>query len=250
MTNNQLYEAIFRRKSIRKYDMTPLPAVTFAKLQEFAGSVKPLDENIKFKFSYLGPEDVTMFPIKAPHYIALYSEIKGNYLMNAGFVMQQINLYLAANDLGGCWLGIAKPSKQEQEKEKDLEFIIMMGFGHPNEPTHRAAPSDFKRNSLSSISDMLPGMSELLEPVRLAPSGINTQPWYFSGNADEITVSRRKLNLIKEPLSGKMNQIDIGIALCHLWLSLDHLGKTAVFDFEKAPAPSGYQFMAKVRTVK
>ena len=47
-----------------------------------------------------------------------------------------------------------------------------------------------------------------------------------------------------------MNQIDIGIALCHLGLSLDHQGKSVIFDFEKIPAPSGYEFMVKVKAVK
>ena len=35
MTNSQLYNAIFRRRSIRKYDMSPLPADTIEKLREY-----------------------------------------------------------------------------------------------------------------------------------------------------------------------------------------------------------------------
>jgi hypothetical protein len=247
MTNNQLYEAIFRRKSVRKYDMTPLSTTIIAELQKFASSVKSLDEKIKYEFSYLSTNDVkNLLPLKAPHYICLYSEKKGNYLMNAGFLLQQIGLYLSANDLGSCWLGMAKPSKQVTKLKNGLEFVIMLAFGNSNEPVHRTNTSEFNRNSLSSISKIV-GADELLEPVRIAPSAANTQPWFFSGNADEITVSREKLNLIKAPLYGKMNQIDIGIALTHLWLSLDHQGKSVAFDFEKAIAPSGYEFMTKVK---
>jgi len=44
-----------------------------------------------------------------------------------------------------------------------------------------------------------------------------------------------------------MNQIDIGIALFHLWLSLDHQGIMASYSFEKGAVPSGYDFMAKVK---
>jgi len=46
MNNETLYKAIFERKSIRKYDMTPLPASIIEDLQEFAGHVKTLDESI------------------------------------------------------------------------------------------------------------------------------------------------------------------------------------------------------------
>ena len=88
----------------------------------------------------------------------------------------------------------------------------------------------------------------LRKPVRLAPSASNTQTWFFSGDLNVITVSRKKLNLLKAPLYGNLNQIDIiGIALFHLWLSLDHQGKVVNYDFEKDTAPSGYEFMAKVK---
>jgi len=248
MTNNQLYEAIFKRKSIRKFDMTPLPADTMSMVKQFASTVKPLDPTIKYEFSYLATEDVkNLLPIKAPHYICLYSEKRDNYLMNTGFLLQQIDLFLSANNLASCWLGMAKPTKQVPEHQNGLEFVIMLAFGNSNESIHRADTTGFIRKSISEISK-IDGAEELLEPVRLAPSASNTQTWLFSGNLVDIIVSREKLNLIKAPLYGKMNQIDTGIALFHLWLSLDHQGKTVTFDFQKAPAPNGYEFMAKVKS--
>jgi nitroreductase len=247
MTNQKLFDAIFHRKSIRKYDMSPLPDSTFAQLKEFAGKVKPLDETIRYEFSYIDTDDVrNLFAIKAPHYICLYSEKKSGYLMNAGFLLQQIDLYLSANDLGSCWLGMAKPLKQLPDQKNGLEFVILLAFGNADEPLHRKEPTEFKRKNLTDISEVS-GADELLEPVRLAPSAANTQPWFFSGNKEEITVSREKLNLIKAPLYGKMNQIDIGIALCHLWLSLDNNSKSIAFGFQKSSVPGGYEFMTQVK---
>ena len=247
MTNTQLYKAIFCRRSIRKYDMAPLPADTLVKLQEYACSAKPLDESIRYEFAYLGTDDVkNLLPIKAPHYICLYSQKKGNYLMNTGFLLQQIDLYLSANNLASCWLGMAKPSKAVPEIINGLEFVIMLAFGNTTESIHRADTSEFKRNNLSAVSSVV-GVDALLEPVRLAPSASNTQPWFFTGDVDVITVSRKKLPFFKVPLYGKMNQIDIGIALFHLWLSLDHQGKMASYFFDKDAAPSGYEFMVKVK---
>lgn len=248
MTNEKLYETIFRRKSIRKYDMTPLPAETVEALQTFTTEIKPLNEAIKVEFSYLGTDDVkNPLPIKAPHYISIYSEKKGNYLMNAGFLLQQIDLYLSANDLGSCWLGMARPSKQVPEMKDGLTFVIMLAFGNAGEPVHRTEVSEFNRKNMSDISNIIDA-NDLLEPVRLAPSASNSQPWLLSGSQENITISREKLNLIRASIYGKMNQIDIGIALAHLWLSCGHLGKTMALDFEKAPAPNGYEFMATVKT--
>lgn len=86
----------------------PLPADTIEKLQEFASVTKPLDESIRYEFAYLCSTDVkNLLPIKAPHYICLYSEKKENYLMNAGFLLQQVDLYLSDNNLVRCWNGKA-----------------------------------------------------------------------------------------------------------------------------------------------
>ncbi|AET69311.1 hypothetical protein Desor_3858 [Desulfosporosinus orientis DSM 765] len=250
MTSLQLYNAIFRRKSIRKYDMAPLPGDILLKLKEYANCAKPLDESIRYEFAFLGSADVkNLLPIKAPHYICLYSEKKDNYLMNSGFLLQQIDLYLSHSNLASCWLGMAKPAKGIPMLMNGLEFVIMLAFGNTTEPIHRNNTSEFKRKNLSEISSVVGG-DELLEPVRLAPSASNTQSWFFSGDLDVITVSRKKLNLLKAQVYGKMNQIDIGIALFHLWLSLDHQGKAVNFDFDKDTAPTGYDFMVKVKISK
>ncbi len=245
LKNPQLYNAIFHRKSIRKYDMTPLPTETLATLKDHASSAKPLDESIRYEFVHLYSADVkNLLPIKAPHYICVYSQIKGNYLMNAGFLLQQVDLYLSANNLASCWLGIAKPSKEVPKQINGLEFVIMLAFGNTTEPIYRTNTSEFKRKSVSEIS-CVAGADSILEPVRLAPSSSNTQPWFFSGEVEAMTVSRKKLNLLKAAFYGKMNQIDIGIALCHFWLSVDHLGQVVRYSFEKDAAPNGYEFMVK-----
>lgn len=247
MTENQLYETIFQRRSIRKYDMAPLPTQALDELKQFAGSVKPFDSTIKYEFVYLNTQDVkNLLPIKAPHYICIYSEKKDHYLMNAGFLLQQIDLYLSTNHLASCWLGMAKPTKQVPEQQNGLEFVIMLAFGNSMEPVHRESTAEFNRKSMSEITN-IKGADILLEPVRLAPSASNTQTWYFSGSQDEIIVSREKLNIIKAKLYAKMNQIDSGIALYHLCLSLDHQGKGAEFEFNNASVPSGNEYMVTVK---
>ena len=247
MTNAQLFNTIFTRKSTRKYKVTPLAAEKLIGIKEYAKQVKPLVPSIRYEIDYLCADDVKgLLSIKAPHYICLFSEKKEGFLMNAGYLLQQIDLYLSANDLGSCWLGMAKPSKDVPSMKNGMEFVIMLAFGSAEVEVHRTDIAEFNRKSLSSISSVT-GAEELLEPVRLAPSATNSQPWFFSGDINKITVSREKLSFIKVPLYGKMNQIDIGIALCHLMLSLENKGKKATFDFHKDTTPSGYEFMAKVK---
>ncbi|QNU65376.1 nitroreductase [Ruminiclostridium herbifermentans] len=246
MTNQELYNAIFKRKSVRKYDMTPLSEEILDEIKSYVDNLMPLIDNIRYSISFLSEVDTKLLiPVKfAPHYICIYSEKKDGYLTNAGFLLQQIDLYLSARGIGSCWLGFFKP-KKEVNTQNGLEFVILLAFGNPKESVHRKSISEFSRKSISEIS-LIKSAEKLLEPVRLAPSAINSQPWFFSGDLNEIIVSRQKLSKLKAPFVDRYNQIDIGIALYHLWLSLEHEGNAATFDFNCADAPEGYEFIVKV----
>lgn len=246
MIDQQLYHTIYKRKSVRKYDMNPLPEAALNDVKAFAGSAAPLMGDIKFEFTYLSAGDVkNLLPIKAPHYICLYSETTGNYLMNAGYLLQQIDLFLSHKGLGSCWLGMAKPNKQIPLQQNGLEFVIMLAFGATGESVHRALPADFKRKLLHEMTSVR-GNDALVEAVRLAPSASNSQPWFVSGTTESLIVSREKLSMLRGALYGKMNQIDLGIALLHLELALRQQGKQVTYSYTPVEVPQGYEFMAKV----
>ena len=180
MENTDLYPTIYKRKSIRRYESTPLDQATLEKITNRLNHLKPLIENIKTELKILPANTVNgLFAAKAPHYLAIFSEEKEGYLTNAGYVLQQMDLYLSANGLGSCWLGAAKPSK-EFIKGSKLKFIISLAFGRPAEQLHRNGVGEFKRLSLDQIRDAR-GMDDLLEPARLAPSASNSQRWFFTG---------------------------------------------------------------------
>ncbi|MBQ4550147.1 MAG: nitroreductase, partial [Oscillospiraceae bacterium] len=73
-----------------------------------------------------------------------------------------------------------------------------------------------------------------LEPARLAPSAVNSQPWYFTHEGDAIHVYR----------SRKGSRLDAGIALAHLYVANE---KT--FHFFKADQITdlaGYTYIGSV----
>jgi len=245
MGDRGLYNAMFQRKSIRKYDMQPLDAGVLAGIKNYIGQLKPLLEDIKIEFTFAKDGEVkNLQPVKAPHYVMISSEKKDDHLYNAGFMGQQINLYLTAHGLGSCWLGMAKP-QAAVKAQSDLDFIIMLAFGKPAEPLYRTEVSQFKRKPMSEIS-FIQGGDELLEPVRLAPSAVNRQPWCFYGTTAEIHIGRAKLNPITSQVYDRLNQIDIGIALCHLAISAEHMGKSVRFSKNSGQtieAPKGYRYV-------
>ena len=87
MDHETLYQAIFHRCSVRKYDAAPLPKQTLEELRSFMSGLLPLLPEIKTELKLLGPDSIK---INAPHAVCLYSEKKDGWRMNAGFLMEQI----------------------------------------------------------------------------------------------------------------------------------------------------------------
>lgn len=248
MELSDLYKIIPLRKSIRKYDLTPLTEGVLSEISEQMHSLKPLYVNIKTEMKVLSQSDVkNLVPIKAPHYIAVFSEEKDGYLTNVGFMLQQMDLYLSSKGLGACWLGMAKPRKDILSDSK-LEFVMILAFGAPSEELHRKSIHEFKRKSMDEITN-ISGQRELLEAARLAPSATNSQPWFFTESEGRIHVYCIKSSFLKAMLYEKMNKVDCGIALCHLWVTAEYLGKRALL-INDLPAqsnpPSGYYYISSL----
>jgi nitroreductase len=231
MKRDDLYTAIFKRKSIRDYDLTPLDQKLLDEISENLHSLKPMTTGIKTEFKIISSDQLKRGVMKkAPHYIATFSEAKDVYRANVGFMLQQMDLYFSATGLGSCWLGIPKPTKEVIECSK-FEFVILMGFGNSRETLHRTSVSQFKRKTLSEITD-IEGGDELLEPARLAPSAVNWQNWYFTGDKNLIHAYSFKPSFLRR-LGGKYFPINVGIAVCHLDVAAEHFGRKATIVFEE-----------------
>jgi len=221
-------EIIRKRKSVRKYDPTPLDAATLEAVRAEIGKLKPLYPDIKFTIEFT-TKTKGFLGVKAPHFLIFGSEDKPGSHENIGFIGQQLDLYFSANGLGACWLGASKPGEAMESK---LPYVIALAFGKPTEPLHREL-SAFKRKHLSAICEFF--ADERLKAARLAPSGMNMQNWFFivSGELPDthywdwdsdvprnkiIHCYRKKLNPLLEIIFGKMNRIDLGIAICHIWV--------------------------------
>ena len=243
MAQDELYDAIFKRKSVRKYAPGQLDAATMKKIISNMASLTPLFPEIHTELRIMtNPEVRGMFKVNAPHFLAFFSEVKDGYATNAGFMMQQMDLFFSSNGIGSCWQGGPKPIRESREAS-ELEFVTLLAFGPPAEDIHRKSVSEFDRKPLVKISEVK-GHDDLLGAARLAPSGMNNQPWFFSGVDGAIHVSSAKSMIVD-----RMNHISAGIALCHMWLSAAHSGKTVAFRNDRsgdANAPKKYSYVASL----
>ena len=77
-----LYEAIFRRKSIRKYRDTEIDPKLLEKIEQYGEDAVGIRPEIRTKWKILKGSDkrlAGLFLVKAPYYVVLYSEICEDY---------------------------------------------------------------------------------------------------------------------------------------------------------------------------
>lgn len=227
-----LASQIYVRKSCRNYEDGE---IDLDLIDQFISGVRPLNDEIRYYCEILTPDEVKIrTPWSAPYYLALYSERKDNYLENIGFVFQQVSLFLQSIGIGSCWVGMASP------KKKNPESVILIAFGKSDKIVRNR--SDFKRKDLSKISDFA---DEKLIPAQLAPSAMNSQPWFFMHCDGGFDVYQVKQNILKRKILKDWNSIDIGIALAHLYVENENS-----FEFEiknNAADVKGYTYSGSIK---
>ena len=200
-----LQEMIFHRKSCRSFTGKPVEPEMIAQILSF--EPKPLYPEIRVRMDIISRDKVKCIcPWTTPQLIAIWSEETEGYLENIGFLFQQMDLYLQTLGLGVCWLGLGRMDPKTAPEVEGMKFVIMMAFGHPKGDRLRHDLKGFKRKPMEKITDRA---DPRLEPARLAPSAVNSQPWYFTHEGDTIHVHCSK----------KGSRLDAGIALAHLFVA-------------------------------
>ena len=227
MTRNEM---IFMRKSCRSFTGALVDAETIETILAFP--MKPLYPEIKVHWDIVPRNQVKCIcPWTTPQLITIYSEEADGYLENIGFLFQQMDLFLQTLGLGVCWLGMGRMNPKTTAAVEGMKFVIMLAFGHPKGDQLRHDLKGFKRKPMEQIADKA---DSRLEPARLAPSAVNSQPWFFAHEGDAIHVWCSK----------KGSRLDAGIALAHLYVSNED-----AFHFFKADHVSdlpGYIYIGSV----
>lgn len=213
------YPEIFKRKSFHFFiGSEPTTEDDLNKINNFIKGVTPLFNDIKTKIVIV-PEKETTCHRGADYCILFYSEPKGEYLRNIGYIGQQIDLFLASMNIGSLWFGIGKPKNIKYE---GLEHVIMMAFKKMGETSFRKDMFKSKRKPLEEIwvGDDL----DIANIVRFSPSACNTQPWFVENKENELFIYRYKKAGKRGimPVNKVMyyNKIDIGIFLLMLEVCL------------------------------
>ena len=137
-------EAIEKRQSIREFRKKELSDKQIAEIKEFYGSFKPLIPEIGTELVVSTGEEIGTrlegsagyrgHSFNAPAYITILSEVKDHYLINAGYLAENILLKLVEMDIDHCWLTTNGSDNVKRalflgDKDKEAVVVIACGFG-------------------------------------------------------------------------------------------------------------------------
>ncbi|MCF7890763.1 nitroreductase family protein [Candidatus Bipolaricaulota bacterium] len=234
----ELYEAIFHRRSVRKYSESSLSEEKLSEIREFltdrprlypnvssdvtlAENGEELQRNISGIISDYGK-------VRSPHYLIVSSEEEEGHLADIGYSLEYVVLQLTSMGIGTCWLG-------KGFKDEELENLVnlpeaqesraLIAFGPPGPGQELARIEEPHRKSLKHfLLDKREGQLDekerkLIDGLRRAPSAINGQPWRISIEQEIVHMFIELRSRITRTLIGNMmtmNKIDGGIGLSHL----------------------------------
>lgn len=220
------YEAVFMRKSFHLFRGVGNETITPDELEEIERAWDGFDRllpDVRTALRVVPAKEVN-FKRDAEYCLLIYSEEQTNYLMNAGYVGEQLDLYLVRHGIGSLWYGIGKPDLPEYD---GMKFVIMIAVHKVSDPSlYRRDMFKAKRKPLEEVwSGEDPGVADV---ARFAPSAVNSQPWYVESRDGKLTVFRYKktgkIGLMPARAATYFNRIDVGIYLCFLELCLCHQG--------------------------
>jgi nitroreductase len=270
-------ETIRQRYSCRSYSGDPVADSVLKTLQEAVSSPQTGPFGNKPRFALVAMDAL---PAKEWKTLGTYGVIKNARLYLAGMIIPAPmapedygycteKLILRATELGlnTCWMGgtfaisafgrAAGMRRSEllptispigyAASRRSLTERVMRGFAGSD---HRLPWSDlfFKDNGESPLSPGEAGVyREALENVRLAPSASNKQPWRIVYDKDRKTflfyLSRAFGYRYLRDVS--LQEIDMGIALCHFDLTVKELGIAGSWrTAESAPPRKSWEVVA------
>lgn len=216
----KLYNYLDKRLSIRKVNPNNLLTKDdLNKIISYLNYLQPLFKDLDVSFE-LVDKDKTNSKIGEYQlliYSNKYDDNDLNYLLNIGYMVEQLDLYLFSLNIGCCWLGLPKPKKEFKNKQ----YVIMLGITKISEIDLRNDISLFKRKNIDEIWEGSFN-EDVMNKSILAPSACNSQSWKVKVENNILYVYRDRnvKTIIPKGFRNFFNTIDLGIFMCFLEITM------------------------------
>jgi len=216
-----LYNMTFKRKSFRRFDNSlSLSEDELKAVENQLSRLNRLTEDIRVEYRIVKREKTSCK--RGEYCLLVYSECKENYLLNIGYTLEQLDLWMASQDIGACWYGMGKPDEQTYHR---LDYVIMLAFGKGHLEEFR---KDYTKAKRKALSDIWVGedFASIGNVVRYAPSACNSQPWRveFAEHTIKVYRTTKVKSIMPKNKVAYYNSIDMGIFLCFLEIAMTEKG--------------------------
>lgn len=247
-----LYQMIFKRRSIRKFKKEQVPEQLLKDILYFGKCVSRLHADIQIRMEIRENLDEHLpvkglWKVEAPYYLVFYSEEKDSYLTNAGYILEPVLLYMTGKGLGTCYLG---NTRVPGAGPAGMKQVIAIAFGYPKTLLYRD-PATARRLPLKELcvfkEEAGESMKNILKAVRLAPSVMNTQPWRYIVYHDKIYIFSCR-EFLPSPSLVTLRELSIGIMLSHLAIAAEEMWMNIRLEVEEAMEKKPYKSGTYVAT--
>lgn len=282
MAENDLYQAILTRRSVRRYEKKPLADAVLAQVQEIVSTASPLvaENDFRVEFHHVSADTDLVAAlggygriVNPPHYLVPSIEGSNFLLADLGYRAEQIAVRLMALGLGSCYIGCLGREMAVREQfglPEGTRIGAVLVFGRASEAlggrlinaavrvaagAARKLPPEqiFFRDSFDAPDSPPKDLAPLIEAARHAPSAVNAQPWRFLWRDGALQLFVKRDN----PRYGGGNRAqyrlyDGGICMANVALALEALGLPGRWEMveeassEVPPHPPGLQPLARL----
>lgn len=253
LLQNDLYQAILARRSVRRYAKKPLDEITLAQIKDIASGVKPLVSGNRFEalmrdaspgenlVAALGGYGRLVNP---PHYLVPYIAGEKYLLEDLGYRVEQIAVRLTALGIGTCYIGslgreTAVRTRYGLPKEARIGAFLTFGLPSPaldgrlfdtlirtavGATNKMPAERIFFQDTFDAPATPPAHLAPLIEAARHAPSAVNAQPWRFLWHDERLYLFVRRKNLKYGPAKAEYRLYDGAICMANVALALEALG--------------------------
>ena len=244
---NDLIEIIKGRKSIRTFDGNTLSDAHRQVMEEYMKDIpNPFDIPVEFVLLDAKEHGLSSPVLSGERLYVAGKVAKKPYADVAfGYSFEKLVLYAWSLGIGTVWIG-GTMKRDLFEKAAQLESDEMMPcvspLGYPAQK--RSLKETMMRKGVGADSRIMSDklffeaewgqplesddvMSEVLEMVRWAPSAVNKQPWRIVHKDGAYHFYEKKDRGYISDVTGDLQKIDVGIALCHFIMGLEYKGMKA-----------------------
>lgn len=214
----KIIDALYKRKSTRQFSKIEIESDVIERIKKRLSGIEPFYKKGRYEVvvsEYRQNLDV------APYSVGIYTDGLKESEINAGYILQQIAIYLSAIGVASCFR--TKTLMLNQFNDKGLKLSVSLVFGYPKEGMYRDE-NDIKRLPMKKIcvikEEMNKRIESVIESARIAPSSYNVQPWRFVvyNNRIHVFLKRKQIKNIE-----KYSYINIGTMLGNIAVVTDEM---------------------------